>query len=206
MKVFFFVCSMVASLTLLVGCATPPPKNPENICDIFRENHDWYEAAKAMNERWGTPIQVPMAIMYQESGFKHNAKQPMRYFLGIIPTGRVSSAYGYSQAQDDTWRDYQRETGHRGAERDDFDDAIDFIGWYVFKTNQLNGISKWDAYKQYLNYHEGWGGYQRGTYRDKKWLLRVAQQVNQRASRYRAQFHECKDELNHGWLYRLLFG
>lgn len=200
------VLGILAGWLMLTSCSTPVPENPEDICAIFKENHDWYEAAKTMNERWGTPAQVPMAIIYQESHFKHDARQPMRYFLGFIPTGRVSSAYGYSQAQDGTWQDYQHETGHSGARRDDFADAIDFVGWYVYKTQQINSVSKWDAYNQYLNYHEGWGGYQRGSYQKKDWLLRVAQQVQERSSRYRAQFQSCKDELNHGWLYRLLFG
>lgn len=158
-----------------------------------------------MNERWGTPIQVPMAIIYQESRFRADAEQPMKYFLGFIPIGRVSSAYGYSQVQDGTWRDYQQETGHYGAKRDDFADAIDFIGWYTYKTYQINKVSKWNARDQYLNYHEGWGGYRRGTYKHKRWLIRVADKVGRRASRYGAQFHECKNELNHGWLYRLFF-
>jgi hypothetical protein len=36
---------------------------------------------------------------------------PHVYRLGIIPMGRMSSAYGYSQALDGTWAEYQRETG-----------------------------------------------------------------------------------------------
>ena len=36
----------VISTLLLSSCATPPPKNPENICEIFREHRDWYFAAK----------------------------------------------------------------------------------------------------------------------------------------------------------------
>ena len=94
----------------------------------------------------------------------------MQYFLWIIPTGRASSAYGYSQAKTMTWSDYIRESKNSGADRDDFDDAIDFMGWFAYKTHKINGVSKWDAYGQYLNYHEGWGGYKRGTYKKKKWL------------------------------------
>ncbi|MFM2485786.1 transglycosylase SLT domain-containing protein [Celerinatantimonas yamalensis] len=191
---------------LLTGCATSPPRNPNNLCDIFREYHGWYESAKAMHERWGTPVQVPMAFIYQESRFRAKAIQPMNYFLGFIPTGRKTSAYGYAQAQDDAWHDYQRETGRYNAERDDFSDAIDFIGWFTYKTYEINGVSKWDAKDQYLNYHEGWGGYRRGTYKKKTWLIHVAQQVDKRARRYGAQYRQCKDELNHGWLYRLFFG
>ena len=110
---------------LLIGCATPPPKNPENICEIFFEHREWYEAAKDMNYRWGTPIHVPIAMMYQESSFKHDAEPPMQY-RWIIPIGRASDAYGYAQAKTMTWSDYQRETGNYWSDRDDFSDAVTF--------------------------------------------------------------------------------
>ncbi len=101
-------------LTLFVtACATPPPKNPDNICHIFFENRDWYEASKDMNKKWGTPIHVPIAMMYQESSFKHDAAPPMQYFW-FIPIGRASDAYGYAQAKTMTWDDYKRETGIHG--------------------------------------------------------------------------------------------
>lgn len=190
---------------LLAGCATAPPKNPDNLCEIFREKRSWYTASVDMNERWGVPIHVPMAMMYQESSFRHDALPPRDYLLGFIPWGRVSSAYGYSQAKTLTWKDYIRETGNSGADRDDFDDAIDFMGWFITKTHKINGVSKWDAYRQYLNYHEGWGGYKRKTYRSKKWLMGAAKKVENRSYRYSKQFKSCKDELDSSWLYRLLF-
>lgn len=84
--------SIIASAVLvsaLSGCATPPPQSPENICDIFEEHNDWYHAAADVRERWGVPIHVPMAMMYQESSFRHDAVPPRYYFLGFIPWGRV---------------------------------------------------------------------------------------------------------------------
>ena len=29
-------------IALMTGCATPPPKDPENLCAIYQENRDWY--------------------------------------------------------------------------------------------------------------------------------------------------------------------
>ncbi len=198
--------SMVLSAVILAGCATPPPKEPENLCKIFEEHRDWYHAAADMRDKWGVPIQVPMAMMYQESSFKHNALPPRDYLLWIIPWGRVSSAYGYSQAKTMTWDDYVRETGNTWSSRSNFADAIDFMGWFISKTHQINGVSKWDAYAQYLNYHEGWGGYRRGTHRNKKWLLATSGKVKERASRYGQQLRSCEDDLKRGWLWRLFFG
>jgi hypothetical protein len=191
---------------VLGACSTSPPREPENICNIFKEKRDWYNAAKSMNKSWGTPIHVPMAMMYQESSFKEDARPPMRYFLGFIPIGRPSSAYGYSQAKTMTWNDYKRETGHRWASRDDFEDAIDFMGWFTYKTHGINGVSKWDARAQYLNYHEGWGGYKQGSYKKKAWLVKVAKIVDQRSKRYAAQYNQCKEDLDASWLWRLFFG
>lgn len=190
----------------VASCATAPPENPNNICEIFREKHSWYEGAKDMNERWGVPIHVPMSMMYQESSFRSDALPPRDYLFGFIPWGRVSSAYGFSQAKTLTWDDYIRETDNSSADRDDFDDAIDFMGWFITKTHKINGVSKWDPYSQYLNYHEGWGGYKRKTYNKKPWLKKVALKVDQRAKKYGSQLKSCQEELDSSWLWRLLFG
>ena len=174
--------------------STSRPENPEDLCAIFQEKSDWYEATLDMTKKWGTPPQVPMAMMYQESSFRYDAQPPMRYFL-FIPLGRPSSAYGFAQAKDETWADYQRETGNRWADRDDFADAIDFMGWYSYKTSRVNKIAPSDAYNQYLNYHEGWGGFRRGTQNSKRWLLKTSRVVEARAKRYAVQFKQCRSSL-----------
>ena len=179
--------------------STSRPENPEDLCAIFQEKSDWYEATLDMTKKWGTPPQVPMAMMYQESSFRYDAQPPMRYFL-FIPLGRPSSAYGFAQVKDETWADYQRETGNSWGDRDDFADALDFMGWYTSKSQKVNGISKWDAYNQYLNYHEGWGGFSRGSHLQKAWLLPVAAKVDERARRYAMQYRSCKAQLDSGWL------
>ncbi len=186
------------SLLVLSGCATSPPAQPENICSIFREKSDWYDDTADATERWGTPAHVMLAMMYQESSFKADAQPPMQYFL-FIPIGRASTAYGYAQAKDEVWGEYQEQSGNGWSSRDDFADAIDFMGWYTSKSQKLNGTSKWDAYNQYLNYHEGWGGFRRGTYRQKAWLPPVARKVDDRARRYATQLRSCKDELDSSW-------
>lgn len=190
----------------LVSCSTPPPQDASNICAIFKEHRSWYKAAAATRDKWGVPIAIPMSFMYQESSFRHNAKPPMRYFLGIIPYGRASSARGYSQAKTPTWDDYVKDTGRRFANRGNFADAMDFIGWYIDKTHQVNKIAKTDAYNLYLNYHEGWGGYRRGTHHNKAWLITTARRVDDRAKMYSSQLPACEKQLQRGWFMRLILG
>ncbi|MFT4938168.1 MAG: hypothetical protein ACI88A_001192 [Paraglaciecola sp.] len=203
-KSYASIFTIILMSLFLLGCSTTPPKNTSNICDVFFEKRDWYQAAEEMNNKWGVPIHVPMAIMYQESSFKAEALPPRDYvFFGLLPWGRVSSAYGYSQAKTPTWSDYKRETGNSWADRNDFDDAIDFMGWFINKSHTLNNVSKWDGEAQYLNYHEGWGGYQRKTYINKNWLVDVAKNVNARALVYAGQLSTCKEELSKGWFWRI---
>ncbi|PSW09468.1 hypothetical protein C9I98_25920 [Photobacterium sanctipauli] len=185
---------------LLAGCASPPPSNQSNVCDIFRQYPDWYEDALDMEDEWGTPIQVAMAFIKQESSFRHDARPPKKYVLGFIPWGRMSSAYGYAQAQDPAWSDYQKATNNGGS-RTNFDDALMFVGWYTHETQRQLGISKWDAYNQYLAYHEGRGGYKRGSYKSKPTLIKVSRRVEQQAKDYGWQLKQCRQELedNRSW-------
>jgi hypothetical protein len=194
--------SLIAAALLtvtLVGCSSDPPQNISNSCDIFEAKSGWYRDANRAYEKWGTPIHVQLAIIYQESRFVDDAKPPRDHILWVIPWGRISSAYGYAQAKDSTWEWYMDKTGNRGADRDDFEDAVDFIAWYVSTSNRMLGISKWDAYNQYLAYHEGQGGYRKKTYRDKPWLMKVAKKVSARAASYQSQLARCEDELDSGW-------
>jgi hypothetical protein len=190
---FFFAAS---------ACTTSPPKNPTNTCDIFREKGGWYDDAADARKEWGSPISVMMAIMHQESRFQAKAKPPRTKILWFIPGPRASSAYGYSQAKTTTWADYKRSAGRYGADRDDFADAIDFIGWYNYQSYKRSGISRSDPYSLYLAYHEGHGGFNRGTYKNKPWLIKVARKVESRAANYKAQLLACEEDLKKGgWFF-----
>jgi hypothetical protein len=184
------------------ACTTSPPDNVDNLCAIFREKSGWYEDAAEAQEAWGSPIPVLMAIMHQESRFVARAKPPRSKILGFIPGPRPSDAYGYSQAKKSTWKEYKRSAGNYGADRDDFADAVDFIGWYNHQSNRRSGIGKSDTYRLYLAYHEGHGGFNRGSYRSKGWLQDVARKVQRRASTYGGQLQSCEEDLkDSGWFF-----
>lgn len=167
------------------------PKNLDNACSIVDQRPSYLSAMQRTENRWGVPVAVQMATIYQESKFIGNARTPHEYALGVIPTGRVSSAYGYSQALDGTWAEYKRERGGFGARRDDIRDATDFMGWYFEKTRADLGIPLTDARHQYLAYHEGRTGYRRGSFRQKSWLMRVSKEVADRAVMYDTQLRAC---------------
>ncbi|WP_425081812.1 lytic transglycosylase [Ruegeria arenilitoris] len=180
---------------LLASCgggSKQPPSKLNDACSIARERPDYMKAFKSTERKWGVPVHVQMATIYQESRYKHDARTPHNYVLGVIPMGRQSSAYGFSQALDGTWEEYQSETGKRRAKRDRIRDASDFIGWYMNKSYQRNGIHPSDTRNQYLAYHEGHTGYARGSHYSKTWLLNVANDVDARAKLYQAQLSGCR--------------
>lgn len=173
------------------GGSFKAPRDLDNACAITSERPAYLRAMRDTQRRWGIPIAVQMAAIHQESKFIGDARTPHQYALGIIPIGRQSSAFGYSQALDGTWEEYLRETGKRRARRDDIRDATDFMGWYMHGSTQRLGISKQDAASQYLAYHEGRTGFANGSYRAKTWLMAVAGKVQARAEMYQAQLISC---------------
>lgn len=187
---------IAAIIVAVAGCASAPPKNVTSSCAILQEKSGWYKATSKVRDKYGTPIHVQLAIIRQESSFKHDAKPGRNYLLWVIPWGRKSSAYGYAQVKDATWDWYKQQTGNHGADRDRFADAVDFIGWYSNISQRTLGISKWDAYNQYLAYHEGHGGFKRRTFMKKQWLIDVAKKVDRYSKTYAAQLASCEDDLD----------
>lgn len=193
---------------MLLGCTTAPPKRVNNICKIFKEYPKWYWAAQDSQKKWGIPICAQMAIVHQESRFRAKAKPPRGKLLWVIPWKRPSSAYGYTQALNQTWEGYRRSASNGGADRDDFSDALDFVGWYGYQAHQKAGIDRRNTYALYLAYHEGIGGYQRGTYKNRKktWLRKVAHNVQSRSNTYHSQLSRCEKSLKKKPWYRSLMG
>ena len=187
------------SLIFLLGltlqsCMATPPKNPDNICLIFEEKKSWYKAVMQSEKRWKIPPYVLMSFVYQESSFQSDAKPERTKLLWVIPWKRKSTAVGYSQALNMTWKDYKEETGNTGANRKDFKDSADFIGWYASK-GYYQGFDRLDARSLYLAYHEGYGGFKKKTYRKKPWLIKVADRVQTRSTKYQQQYWGCAKEL-----------
>ena len=186
--------TLLLAVLTLSGCAGTPT-NTDNVCAVFDQRggwfNNWYKYAKSAEKEYGVPVPVLMATIYKESGFNAKAKPPRTKLLGFIPWKRPSSAYGYPQALDGTWDWYKDATGRRGADRDDFKDAVRFVGWYHYQSYKKNGVARNDTYNLYLNYYAGHGGYARGTWKNNKWMKGAAQRTASMANRYQQQMQGC---------------
>ena len=129
-----------------------------------------------------------------ESGFDWLAKPPRQKLFKIVPYKRPSSSFGYSQAVKGTWKQYKTETGNKFATRTRFKDSVDFIGWYTTKTEKILKVSKTDAFKQYIAYHEGWGNYK--NYKSNKKVINLAKRVEKQSNIYKKQLSDCQNSLS----------
>jgi len=180
----------------LAACTPPPPpQNPSNICCVFQQYPKWYWAAQKAEKRYGIPVPVQMAIIRQESSFKAKAKPPRKKILWVIPWFRPSSAYGYAQILNPTWKYYKKAAGKHWVSRSDMTDAINFVAWYTHRAVEKCGISPNNAYALYLAYHEGTGGYNKKTFNKKPTLIHIARGVQWRAKQYELQIRAGKKSL-----------
>ena len=182
-KFFFIIC-----LFLISACSSVP-RNTSNSCKIFDERYLWYKHSKKVEQKWGTPIHIQLAIIKMESDFDWLAKPPRQKIFKVIPFKRPSSSFGYSQAVKGTWEQYKNETGNKLATRARFKDSVDFIGWYTNKTNSILKIPLHDAFRQYIAYHEGWGNYK--NYKKNNKVISLAKKVEEQSKIYKKQFSRC---------------
>ena len=129
-----------------------------------------------------------------ESDFDWLAKPDREKIFKVIPYKRPSSSFGYSQAVKGTWKQYKKETNNPLATRARFKDSVDFIGWYTNKTQKILKISKKDAFKQYIAYHEGWGNYK--NYKKNQKVILLAKKVQAQSKKYKSQLKTCSESLN----------
>ncbi len=181
---------------MVIGCSATRPARPNDLCSIFSERPEWSEASRDAYENWGVPVPLQLAVIHHESGFDSDARPPRTKFLWIFPGPRPSSAYGYGQVLDGTWDDYQESRGEPFADRDEFEDVVDFIGWYGHVGESRFGIPRSDPYSFYLAYHEGHGGFARGTHRRKASVRNVAKRVAALTRRYDIQYRNCHESLD----------
>ena len=186
-----FLAIAIAGLVMLGGCSLlPPPSNLDNMCDILEQRPGWNRLLRKVWKDYDLHPSLVMAFIHQESRFKHNARPPSevaskeKYAVG---------AWGYAQAKKASWQDFRYETKQLDAKRENFAAAVDFIGWYNYKSHVELHIPLDNARELYLAYHEGRGGYERGSHEQKPNLKKVAKKVESRTDMYRRQYRTCRD-------------
>ena len=191
---FLIKKSLILFIIFFLSACSSIPKNASNSCSIFEEKYLWYKHAKKTEKKWGTPVYLQLAIIKMESSFDRFAKPPRQKLFKVVPYKRPSSSFGYSQAVKGTWKQYKDETGNKYATRARFKDSVDFIGWYTNKTEKILKVSKNDAFKQYIAYHEGWGNFK--NYKDNTKVINLAKRVEKQSNIYKQQLAKCKNSLS----------
>jgi hypothetical protein len=68
------------------------------------------------------------------------------------------------------------------------------LGGIQVKSSSILNISKTDAFKQYVAYHEGWGNYKH--YKKNKKIINLAKRVEKQSNVYKNQLKECSSSLS----------
>ncbi len=173
-----------ASLTAFALFASlkpaPAASDITDACVIFHERADWRKAANKVSEKWQISVPVLLAIIHRESRFKATA------------AAKTSTAFGFAQAVDGTWKRYKKEMKVPTADRSSFADSADFIGWYMSITNNRLDIPLYDVKEHYLAYHEGHAGFKSKRWLQKPKLLKISTQVRELTAQYAKQLRDCE--------------
>ena len=175
------------------SCSIFPTKkvSQHHACSLIESKRSWKRAVIKTERKWGISPGMQLSFILTESNFRPRAKTQKTYFLGFVPTGRLSSAFGYAQAIDSTWETYQKSSGNRFSSRTNFADSVDFVGWYTNETTKKLKIKKSDVVNQYLAYHQGHRGYLRGAFKKKPNLIQAAKRTEENALKYDNQLKRC---------------
>lgn len=179
------------SFLLLSGCAKVEPRDyDKRICHVVSSNWGWSSAIHKTSKRYGISPGLILSVIYHESTFQKDARPPREMLYGVIPW-RTSSAYGYGQIKKETWDWYLQSNPGLFQSRTHFSDTVNFIGWYYQLFQKKAKDRTYLARDFYFAYHEGLGGYERGSYEGKESLIKKANAVALRAEVYDQALKDC---------------
>ena len=90
-----FLIFVLISYAIVSGCIGIP-KNQGDACSIIKQKKSWRSALKKTERKWGISPGMQLAFIKTESNFRPTARTQRKYIFGLIPSGRISSAYGLS--------------------------------------------------------------------------------------------------------------
>ena len=185
-KCFFQIVGIVMAFVCASCDNNAAIKNPRDLCGIYRQKPSWRSALQRASTRYHVPASTIMAIMYTESRFVATARTPQRHIMGV-PLMHASTALGYAQVLDGTWRYYLKSTNQLSADRENFADASLFIAWYVQSIQKACHLKSHQVAAIYLAYHNGIAAYQRGQVWHDAALVRLSKSVERLAKHYAGQ-------------------
>ncbi|WP_150467353.1 transglycosylase SLT domain-containing protein [Francisella sp. SYW-9] len=155
-----------------------------NICQVLKHHPSWRNSLIKADKRYNISPAFTLAVIHQESKFHANAKN------------RHSSAFGYAQAVDGTWRIFQKDV-EPYAKRNDFNDSVEFIDWYMAQLAHKLHIKTSNSFDLYLAYMLGEGGYRDymdNSYKSSSMLHReaIAAKVRLKSQVYSLELKDCK--------------
>ncbi|MFI3256434.1 MAG: hypothetical protein R3Y52_03215 [Psittacicella sp.] len=184
----------VGASFILAGCSffnSQPTTTsyPTDACLMLRQNPQWLTDTLDVYYRWGVPVSIQLATIYQESHFRYNARPVKKNKWWQFGTHYQSTSVGFTQALNGTWGAYEKATHNEWQTRESFKDATNFIGWYYNRSNKLLGISLNYAYALYLSYYQGYSGYANHLHNPAG--TKLATNVQNWANRYHYELEQC---------------
>ncbi|ASG68310.1 lipoprotein [Francisella halioticida] len=164
---------------------TENTSNKKNICQILKHHPNWRNSLKRVNKKYNISPAFTLAVIHQESKFHANAKN------------RHSSAFGYAQALDGTWKIFQK-TVKPNAKRNDFNDSVEFVDWYMSQLTHNLHLKTSNSFNLYLAYLLGEGGYKNyinNSYQNSNSIQKkeaIAAKVRLKTQVYNLELKDCK--------------
>ena len=148
------------------------------VCEILKQHPNWRKSLKQAQAKYRLEPAFVMALIYQESRFDANAKN------------KYSSAYGYAQVIDGTWKHFQQQI-KSNAKHNNFDDSVEFIGWYMAQLSKILNIKMTDYSNLYTAYMLGATGFKRYRASTFKNHAKIALKVKDYTNLYKSQLRKC---------------
>ncbi|MEC8461419.1 MAG: hypothetical protein VXY77_04405 [Pseudomonadota bacterium] len=164
----------------LAAICTMKGQDNFNPFNYYYHNPPIYRAHQVLAKRTQLHPAEAFAIIKHESNFRAHASY-RRHWLYDIFVKPKSSAYGYAQAIDASWHEYQKV--NPSAKRSHYLDSIGFIHWYIHKHRSL--FRNHSMTEHYKLYHDGPKNYQEQNLLVSEQVVRRVEQTYQQ---YKKEF------------------
>ena len=180
-------------LTLLLsGCSLSiNKKNQNNACEYLYDNPYISHSIQSM-----TPSTKKQALFLAFIRYESNNDpyaRPVKYWLikNWVPWEYHSSAKGYAQSTEATWKDFNTQMADQVNYRHSYYSNIAFINWYITTKNETIESDDY-FYEAYFLYHDGKKGYANKRKNRSNTLKDYAKKISSTAKSYHAQLKDCK--------------